>query len=395
MQPPDSLGDCLLQFRRYSLLAGLAGGLGCAVAWWLSPVDFFAAYLFAYLFWLGISLGSLVVLMIHCLTGGVWGLAIRRVLESAFGNLPLLVVLFIPLLFGYQELYPWARPEVVAEDPLLQLKQNYLNVPAVELRTLVYFVIWTTMALLMYRWTAGTGADDDPLQRRAVRLSGPGILIYGITITLASIDWGMSLEPHWFSTMYGILYLAGQGLSGLAFGVAVSVAVSRFSPHARETPLKRWHDLGNLLLAFVMFWAYVAYMQYLIIWSGNLPEENPWYLRRTHAGWQWIGIGLIAMHFFFPFLLLLCRSVKRRTRSLALVAVWLLAWRMIDLYWLIMPVFVPELRLQWQAVVALLAIGGFWLATFAWNLSRRAELPLDDPELTGATDGATLPAPVA
>jgi hypothetical protein len=387
-----SLSD-LEQLRRRALMVGCVG-LALCVLWgtFVSPVQLFYSYLVAFVFWLGIALGSLAILMLHHLVGGAWGALIQRMLEAATRTLPLLAVLFVPLLFGMGALYSWARPEVVAADALLQHKRGYLNVPFFILRAVMYFAIWLILAQCLNRWSrqheATSGQPAQGLVHRRMRLlSAPGLGLYALTVTFASIDWVMSLEPQWYSTMYGVLFIVGQALSALAFAIVAVSVLAHTEPVASVATPERFHDLGNLLLAFVMLWAYVGFSQFLIIWSGNLAEEVPWYLSRTRGGWEGMAVFLILFHFALPFVLLLMRGTKRHAYGLSRVATVLCCVHVIDLFWLILPALHPTgLRVHWMDVVAPIGLGGIWLALFVRNMAARSLIPLEDRRLRGATE---------
>ena len=380
MKPETHFTAPVASLQRWALLIGLVAAAVSAAGGYLNPARFFPAYLVGYLFWLGITLGCLALAMLHHLTGGGWGMAIRRIVEAGFGTLPLLALLFLPLLFGMPTLYEWTRPKEVALDEILQNKARYLNVESFQIRAGIYFVIWIILGFVLNRWSSGIDPADEPRRRRKLALlSGPGLILWGLTTTFAAVDWVMSLEPHWYSSMFGVLFMGAQGVSGLSVAIVAAVLLRAYRPWTEVLTTGRLHDLGNLLLAFVMFWSYVSFMQYLIIWSGNLPEETPWYLKRSEGGWQWIGVALIGLHFLVPFLLLLSRDVKRDPRRLVGVAVLLLVMRLVDLFWLVAPTFWPDgLAIHWLYMVTPIAVGGLWLAVFAWRLSARAELPLFD-----------------
>jgi hypothetical protein len=372
--------------RRPALAAGGVGIALCIVGMFVNAPQFFHSYLFACVFWAGVALGSMAVLMLRYITGGAWGVPIRRPLESATRTLPLVALFFVPLLFGLKTLYEWARPEDVARDPILQHKSAYLNVPFFIGRGVVYLAAWLALAYFLNRWSAEQDRVPSPaLNRRLQLLSSGGLVAYGLTITFWSIDWILSLEPHWYSTMYGVLLIAGQSLSGLAFVTVVTVLLSRFEPLASFFSPEQRHDLGKLIFAFVMFWAYVAFSQYLIIWAGNLPEEIPWYLKRLQGGWGWFGLALIVLHFALPFLVLLPADADRNPRILAGVAVLIVAMRAVDLFWLIQPAFSPaHLLVHWLDFAAMIGLGGIWLAVFLWQLTQRPLLPVNDPEFPEA-----------
>ncbi|RPJ55081.1 MAG: hypothetical protein EHM23_27335 [Acidobacteria bacterium] len=375
----------LSRFQRWALIvAGLAIVLS-AIGGFLNPEQFFHSYLYAFLFWLGITLGSVAVLMLHHLVGGLWGFVIQRVLETAARLLPLMALLFIPIILGLPSLYEWTHGEA-GEIAALRHKSAYLNVPFFLVRAVVYFAIWTLLAYLLARWSRQVDeTGNTALVTKMERLSGPGLVIYGVTMTFAAVDWVMSLEPEWYSTIFGMAFLVGQGLSALCFAVIVTWSLADRKPLADVVTRKQFHDLGNLLLAFVMLWAYIAFSQFLIIWSGNIPEEAVWYQHRLHGGWEWVALILITLHFGVPFLVLLQSRAKKRAGILSKIAIGLLVLRLVDLYWIVAPSLHTEgLSLHWLDVVTPAAIGGVWLAAFAWQLKSTALLPVRDPRLVEA-----------
>lgn len=397
MNDRDSFSAEIGRIQKWALIAALVGSLLAALGWYLSPIAFFSAYLTAFLFWLGISLGCLAVVMIHHLTGGGWGMSIRRICEASYSVLPLLAVLFLPVLIGLPILYPWARPELIEHDAILQGKQPYLNPQGFILRAVLYFAIWIASGFLLNRMSAGQDAAGEyPRRRRLALWSGPALVLWVLTVTFASVDWSMSLEPHWFSSMYGVLYIAGWGVAGLAFAIVTLLLLRSYAPMSAMYNLSRQHDLGNFLLAFVMFWSYVSFSQYLIIWSGNLPEEIPWYINRSHGGWQAFPVALMLLHFLVPFLLLLSRQAKRIPRWLLSISLLLLVMRWVDLYWTVVPAFSPAVFwVHWLHIVLPIAIGGWWMAMFTWRLPARLQLPVFDiPAEEDTLDGvAHQPAP--
>ena len=280
-----------LQVR--SLWVGVIGLALCVAGALIWPHRFFAAYLVGFLFWIGIALGSLGITMLHHLVGGSWGLPVRRPMEAGAMTLLPLAVLFLPVAFNLPILYPWARPEEVRLDEDLYRKTAYLNVSFFLIRALAYFAIWIVFAFLLRRWSRAQDETTDPApSHRLQQMSGPGLVLLFLTGTFAAIDWGMSLEPNWASTIYGTMLIVGQALSTLALMLVVAIMLAVDRPMNEVATPARLHDLGNLLLAFVMLWAYMAFSQFLIIWAGDLSEEIPWYLRRTHGGWQWIALLL-------------------------------------------------------------------------------------------------------
>jgi hypothetical protein len=294
--------------------------------------------------------------------------------------------LFIPLLFGLSYLYSWARPAEVAADAILQYKHPYLNVPFFVVRTVIYFAVWLALAYFLNKWSFEQDRTGDPaLATRLEALSGPGLILYGITVTFSSVDWAMSLEPKWFSTIYGMIFMVVQALAAMAFVIVVARLLADREPLSRVVSPSQFNDLGNLLLAFVMLWAYLSFSQLLIIWSGNVKDEITWYLSRASGGWAWLAVALIVFHFFVPFLLLLSRDVKQRVKVLSVVAGSLIFLSLVDMFWLLVPAFEQAgPRLHWMDLAATVGIGGVWLAAFIWQLKEKPLLPLRDPSFQEA-----------
>jgi hypothetical protein len=376
------------RLQRLMILVGIAGFALCAVGFAADRAHFYRAYLLAFVFWIGIALGCLALSMVHHLSGGAWGVVIRRVLEAASRTLPFMALLFLPIVFGIHELYLWSNPEAVAKDAILQQKAPYLNVPFFIIRAAIYFIIWSGLAYLLSKWSLDQERRGEQGQAlRMQRLSGPGLVLYALTILFMSVDWIMSLDPHWFSTIYGILFMGGQGLSALAFTIAVAVLLSRTEPMSSVIAPAHLHDLGKLMLAFLMLWAYFSFSQFLIIWSANLPEEIPWYLRRWEGAWQWVGLVLIFGHFVLPFVVLLSSDVKKHGRTILGVAIVVSLMRIVDIFWNIGPMHHDEsFRFTWLDAVAPIALGGVWLAIFLWQLQTRPLLPLGEPYLAEALE---------
>jgi len=336
----------------------------------------------AYMFCLGATLGCLALGMVHQLSGGAWGVVLRRPIGAATRVLPIMTVLFLPIVLGMGHLYSWTHADVVARDEILQHKHLYLNTPFFLVRAAIYFLVWNAVSYFLNAWSLEQDRTANPrLARRMQKLSGGGLLAYGLCLTFASFDWLMSLEPHWFSTIYGVLILGGQGLSSLSFLIIALVWLSRRPPLDRIVAPAHFHDLGNLMLAFVMLWAYFSFSQYLIIWAGNLPAEIGWYLHRMQTGWRPIAAALMLFHFALPFVVLLSRTVKRQGRLLVRVAIAVLVIRLVDLWWLIGPEFHTDgIAVSWMDVWIPLSMGAIWLAAFIYQLRGRAILPIHDPE---------------
>ncbi|HZE73600.1 MAG TPA: hypothetical protein VE135_29155 [Pyrinomonadaceae bacterium] len=349
----------------------------------IDRAQFFHSYLFGFTFWLGLAVGSLALLMLQHLVNGGWGFVIRRVLEAATRTLPLLAVFFLPILVGAKWIYPWMHHERMGTPALAEKAAKYLNLPFFTIRAAIYFAVWIGLAFLLSRWSAQQDRNADPLlKKRMGLLSGPGMVLLIITVTFASIDWYMSITPEWSSTIYGFIFVAAWALSALAFVVAVMALLTGEEPLKQVVAPLHFQDLGKLLLALVMLWAYFAFSQFLIIWSGNLPEEIHWYLPRLHDGWGAIVLTVVTLHFGLPFLLLLSRSLKRNPRRLVMVAGLILVMRLVDLFWMIAPSFTEEhLRVSWMDVLAPLAFGGLWLGAFLWELGKHPLIPINDPQL--------------
>lgn len=369
------------------MLVGIAALAIFLVGAFLDRAQFFRSYLYAYVFFTGLALGSLGIVLMHNVVGGNWGVAIRRIVESGARTLPLMLILLIPVLAGIHSLYIWSDPNVAANDANIRLKASYLNVPFFIIRAVGYFVIWIFFSMVIDRKSAQQDATPDHDEQRALMIrmrqfSAPSLVVFVLTATFAFIDWIMSLEPHWFSTIYGAMFLIGQVLQAFAFSVVLLFLLSRSEPFVRALKIQHFWDLGNLILAFTMLWAYLSFSQFLIIWSGNLPEEIPWYIRRFSGGWGFIALLLCLFHFAVPFFLLLMRFVKKNPSLLWKVAIGIIVIRILDVFWIVEPSLYPKgFALHWMDIVAPFAIGGLWLAFFLWNFKSRPLLPIHDPRL--------------
>jgi hypothetical protein len=381
-----------LNFDKLQIRLVIAGAVLlviCLAAGFADRAEFFRSYLIAFLFWIGITLGSLALLMVQHLTGGRWALVIRRILEAGSRTLPLMAVAALPLLAGMRTLYSWSRPGQT--DPVVLSKQLYLNPTFFVVRMILYFLVWFTLAYFLNKWSREEDAGEAGLKlwMHMEGLSGIGLVIYGLTVTFASVDWVMSLEPQWYSTIYGLLFMVSQALTALAFATTILIWLSERKPLSQVVRPAQFQDLGSFLLTFVMLWAYMEFSQFLIIWGGNLTSEIPWYLRRMEGVWGNIGLLLVIMSFFFPFFLLLFRHVKRRTRSLLIVALLILMMRLVDMYWMVLPAFGGgSVRLSWMNVALPLGMGGLWFAHFLWQLQRMPILPVHDPRMEEITQQA-------
>jgi len=387
MNTAETLQPGIERLGKTALVVGVAALVLCVAAGLRSPTQFLRSYLLAFVFWIGLPLGCSAILMLHHMVGGTWGFPLRRLLESGTKTLWLMALLILPILFRLPALYSWADPSKVRVDPLMQYKHPYLNVPFFIARTIIYFAAWLLLAYFLNKWSRQQDETGEPdLTRRLRSLSGPGLVIYGLTVTFASVDWVMSLEASWFSTIYGMIFMVTEALAAMALVTLTVILLSRQKSLAKLISPRVLNDYGNLLLTFTMLWAYLSFSQYLIIWAGNLQEEIPWYLSRAQGGWAWVALGLIVFHFAVPFLLLLSRFVKRRAQILGWVAAGLIVMSVVDMYWLTVPAFEragPEFHLtDWLAI---LGVGGLWLWRFAVQLKGRPLLPLHDPRLKEIT----------
>jgi hypothetical protein len=382
--------ESLSRLKNVALGVGILAAVLSLVGLFTDRGQFFQSYLKGYVLWVGVPLGCLAILLIHHLSGGRWGFVVRRFLEAGSRTLLPMAILFIPVIFGMRELYIWARPEAVAADEILQNKQFYLSVPLFLIRAAIYFVVWVGLALLAGGLTRRLDEGvDERLARRFRIISALGLVLYGITVTFASIDWVMSLTPHWFSTIFGPVTGVGQMLSGLAVTLILASWLRRHRPLSTVLQAAQSNDLGNFMLTFVMLWAYMAFSQYLIIWSGNIQEEVPWYLNRMGGGWQTMALALITLHFGVPFLFLLSRKVKRDIAILSKLGIGILFMRFVDIFWIIKPTFTQGgFTLHWLDITLPVALGGIWLAFMAGQLAARSIVaPHDTRVETSAARG--------
>ena len=371
---------------RRSLIVGVVFGVVAIIGAFLRPEEFYRAYLLGFMCWLGVALGSMAILMIRHLTGGGWGVVIRRTLGAAMRTLPLLALLFIPIIFGMHRLYIWAQPlDSIADkhlrEHLQDITKTYLTTNGFIIRAVFYFAIWNLLSFLLSKWSKQTdqpGAPDNTQRFKAV--SGPGLILYGFTISFAAIDWVMSLDPSWVSTIFGLIILIGEVLSAMCFAVVVERILFNYRPMSEILKPDFVHDHGKWMLAFTMVWAYFNFSQWLIIWAGNLPAEITFYLKRLSGGWGLIGLTLVLFHFAIPFGILLSRPFKRDIHRLAWLAAWLMLMRYLDLFWIIEPNFSNTLRFTVADVIVPVAMGGIWLAYFFHNLAALPLLPAYDPD---------------
>jgi hypothetical protein len=359
------------------------GVAGCAILGPGNPKQFFFSWLMAYLFFLSLALGALFFTLFMYACQGGWGIVVRRVCETVFATIPVMAILFVPLLFGLNNLYPWSVPGAAEQDALVRWKEPFLNVPFFVIRAAIYYVCWSFIALLYYRLSRGQDTTGDPsVSARLRKFAGPAIIVMALTSTFASIDWVVSLTPHWYSTMFGVYFFAGSFIGFIALLSVLVPAMRGAGLLDTMITAEHLHDLGKFLFAFMCFWAYIGFSQFFLIWYANLPEESFWFKARLEGSWEFASLLLMAGHFGVPFLYLMGRDVKRNGRTLAIGGIWLLAMHFVDIYWQVMPTLHPEgIRPSVLDVAALLAVGGCFVAATGWLMRRQALVPLRDPRL--------------
>jgi len=375
------------RLQRGALAVGGIALLGALVGAFTSPEQFYRSYLFSFLLVLAMTLGSLGLLMLQHLTGGHWGIILRRPLEAASRNVPLVLVMFVPIMFGMKYLYgEWLDPARLKAEPLSPLQQWWLTKPGYLGRAVVYFAIWFGLMWIFNKWSKeqDVNREDRALRRRLKLYSAPGVILYILAMTFAAIDWVMSLSPHWASTIYGFLFVAGQAITAMSLMITVIVLLAASEPFSSFIQKRHFHDLGKLLFAFNMLWAYFGFSQLLIIWSGNQPEEITFYRTRLYGAWGVVAVMVLLLTFALPFIVLLSRDVKRTAGLISKVAVWMIVMRLLDLYWMTRPEFTRSPIPSWMDVVVPVALIGLWLGFFAMNLKQRPLLPLGDPKLAEA-----------
>ena len=390
MSRPDSFAPPVADLAglgRKGLVIGLAGLATSGAGWAIAPERFVRSWLLGWVFVFGVVLGAYAILLVHTLSRGAWGLVVRRTLGAAAETIPLFALFSLPIVLGARSLYPWADAARVAKDEVLHHQAAYLNPTFFVVRLVLYFVIWGGGAFLLTRLSVSQDTASDPagVERKMQVVAGPALILHILAVTFFSVDVLMSLNPRWFSTIYGFYVLGGQAVSGMAFLILVALFLSAREPMSRVLTASHVHDWGKLLLAFMMLWSYFAFSQFIIIWSGDLPEEIGFYKDRFTGGWGAVALGLVLFHFAVPFLLLLSRDLKRDVRKLSIVAAILLAMRWVDLWWLAIPAFSPkQLSFHWLDLATPVAMGGLFLFAFTKRLAAHPLLPANDPNLEAA-----------
>jgi hypothetical protein len=381
--PVIKLGERAASFEKKAGIAGVVGLLFCCIAFIFDRNRLFQSYLFAFTYWSGFAIGGLGVLLLNNVVGGRWGVTARQLLIAAMRTLPLSLLLFLPLIIGMSEIYPWARPELVKNSAFLQHKQGYLNLPFFLLRLVLYFGVWLFWGLRVNRMADRQDATGDvTLKERMRAFSAPGLLIFVVTASFAYIDWILSTDVQFYSTIYGAMILIGDVLQTFALTILVLIFASgedRFNGRINSQVL---HDLGNLMFAFTIFWAYLSASQLIIVWPANLPQEIGWYLVRVRGGWKVLAVAVAMVMFVVPFLALLSQTRKRDPKRLVRVAIWILLARVVETFWIVEPTFRTKgFALYWTDFAAFVGIGGIWLYVYLGQLRRRPLLPLRDPRV--------------
>jgi hypothetical protein len=373
-------------WSKMPMVAGGIGVAGVAAATLLgmgNATQFFHSWLVAWLWTLSLGLGGLFFVLTAFVTRAGWSVVVRRLAEHVAATLPVLGVLFVPVALGLSELYPWSRPEVVAGDAVLTGKAGWLSSGPFLVRSAGYLLVWAVMGWWLWRQSRRQdGEGGVAVTRRLQTLSAPALVVFGLTLSFASMDWIMSLDPHWYSTIFGVYFFAGSAVAIFAFLVLLALSLQRGGALRGVVSAEHYHDLGKLLFAFTVFWAYIAFSQFMLVWYANIPEETLWFAHRWHHGWEVVSVALAVGHFGLPFFFLMPRGVKRRRATLWLGATWMLAVHYLDLWWLVMPSLHREgPHPHLLDLATLLGVGGLFLATLALLMRRRSLVPVADPRL--------------
>jgi hypothetical protein len=371
------------RFHKLTGLIGLIGLVACVIALFVDREQLFYSWLTAFMFWFTLAAGGLFFVMLQHLVGATWSVVIRRMAETVMSVLPYMAIAFLPLIFGIHELYHWSHADAVAQDELLQWKSGYLNFQFFIIRAIIYFGVWTLLTVLLRKASFIQDKGHTPqLASRFTKISAPGMIAFALTMTLAAFDWLMSLDPHWYSTIFGAYIFAGSAVAILAFLPLTAICMRRRGVMAEMITVEHYHDMGKLLFAFLVFWAYMAFSQYFLIWYGNIPEETIWFLHRWEGSWKTVTLFLVFGHFVGPFFILITRGAKRNLTMLKVFAIWMLFMHWIDLHWIVMPTIHHHgIHLSWIDLAAMMAVGGAFLSRFWYSLTSHPLVPLGDPKL--------------
>ncbi len=368
---------------KVSLIIGVSGLVLSAVAYFIDSRQFFHSYLVAFTFWTSIGLGGLFFIMMHYLTNATWSVVIRRLSENIMMVLPFMAVFTLPILFGMGELYDWSHADVVQADKLLAGKSGYLNVPFFVIRIILYFAVWTFLGRYLYKLSLKQDAGhNDSLTTKATRISAPGMILFAVTITFASFDLLMSLDAHWYSTIFGVYIFSGSFLGFLCFVTLIIIMFRKNGILEQSITFEHFHDLGKLIFAFVIFWAYMAFSQYFLIWYGNIPEETIWFLHRWEGSWKIITLIIVFGHFVVPFFTLIPMAAKRNMTVMKVMGLWILLMHWMDIYWIVMPSLHHHgVHLSWMDISTFAGIGGMFIWLFWRRICSSSLVPINDPRL--------------
>ena len=388
MNATDTTRPRIDRVQKLALICGVLGLILAFAVGFTNWQQFFRSYLVAYVYWMVFAMGCLAVLQLHHMTGGRWGLPIRRILEAGSRTIPIMTLLFFPVLFGMSRLYPWMQPGSLGDDPAGSFRRAYLTPHFFIVRAVIYFAIWNLLAWFLNKWSAEQDRTGDlRLKGLMSSLAAPGTVIWSITWSWAMVDWVMTLEPKWYSSIYGMVFMVIACLAAFSFSVVMLRMLNDDEPLRDSYEPSHLNDIGNLMLAFTLLWTYMSFSQFLIIWSGNLKQEIPWYMTRAFGRWGLIAAALLLFHFFVPFFILLQRRVKRRLEKLSALGVWMLAITLVDVYWLIVPsIEKPGPQIHLLDILALVGIGGVWVGTYMAQLKKLPLLPLHDPRFEGVLE---------
>lgn len=371
---------------RVALLLGLLGLIGSVIGYSTDREQFYFSYLTSFVFWCTLAVGALFFVMLHHLSGSVWSVVLRRLAENVMLVLPLLGLLFIPLFFGLSDLYSWSDPETLMADELLQKKTAFLNPTFFSIRAIIYFGIWSVLALLLYRASLRQDKGHTAaLTSTFSKISAPGMILFTLTVTFAAFDWLMSLEAHWYSTIFGVYIFSGSVVGFLGMFAVLTVYLHGKGVLVGIMSKDHFHDLGRLLFAFIIFWAYMAFSQYFLIWYANIPEETIWFLHRWMGSWKGVSLLIVFGHFVVPFFILITRMAKRSGVMLTIIGLWMLIMHWVDLHWVIMPTMHGDgFSLSWQDISTLVGIGGVVIWFFWTRVTAQPIIPVGDPKLNAS-----------
>jgi len=377
---------------KLAFIIGIVALIPCVIAFFVDRSQFYFSWLTAFVFWLTVAAGGLFFTMLHHLTGATWSVVLRRISEAIMTVLPYMILAAIPIFFGIHDLFHWSHAEVMAGDALLSDKAPYLNIPFFIIRTVMYFAIWTILVLILRKTSlAQDNGHTEALNKRFKKTSAPGMILFALTLTFASFDWLMSLDPHWYSTIFGVYIFSGGVVGVLCFMILVIMYLRSKNIMSDMISAEHYHDLGKLTFAFIIFWGYMAFSQYFLIWYGNIPEETTWYLHRWVGSWKAFSMIILFGHFVFPFFYLFPRAPKRKPAALVFIGIWMLVMHWVDMYWVVMPNFHHHsAHLSWIDLVTTVAIGGLFVGLFWHKFTSCPAVPKGDPRLAASIDFVNL-----